>query len=181
MNTQGKFAVQTKDGAKVLVKLATNASPLVARAHAYIGRPTMTGYTVEADVQGRKKGEDMPDMGVLANRYTLLLDGNKQQLRLISWDALPRVDKSIGWAWKPGVWYTMKLTVDVHGDKARISGKVWPRGEAEPANWTIEFEDPVPNREGSPGLYGLATGIIGNEPGAEIYYARVSVTPNEKK
>ena len=180
VNTQGKFAIENKDGAKVLVKLANIASPLVARAHAYISKPTLTGYTIQADMQGSKKGEDMPDMGVLANRYTLLLDGNKQQLRLLSWDALPRVDKSIGWTWKPGVWYTLKLTVDVHGDRALIRGKVWPRDETEPTNWTIEFEDPVPNREGSPGLYGYATGIIGNEPGAEVYYARVSVMPNKK-
>jgi outer membrane protein assembly factor BamB len=181
VNTQGKFVMRTKDGVKVLAKTATNASPLVARAHAYIGRPTMTGYTVQADLQGARKGEDMPDMGVLANRYTLLLDGNKQQLRLVSWDALPRVDKSISWTWKPGVWYTMKLTVEVHANKALVRGKVWPRDEAEPNNWTTEFEDPVPNREGSPGLYGLATGIVGNEPGAEIYYAKVSVTPNQKQ
>jgi outer membrane protein assembly factor BamB len=180
VNTQGKFAMQTKDGAKVLVKLANNASPLVARAQAYIGKPTMTGYTIQADVQGTKKGEDMPDVGVLANRYTLLLDGNKQQLRLLSWDALPRVDKSIGWSWKPGVWYTLKLTVKMNGDKAVIRGKVWPRDESEPGNWTTEFEDPVPNREGSPGLYGYATGIIGSEPGAEAYYARVSVIPNKE-
>jgi outer membrane protein assembly factor BamB len=179
VNTQGKFAVQTKNGAKVLVKLANIGSPLVARAHTYISKPTLTNYTVEADMQGNKKGADMPDMGVLANRYTLVLDGNKQQLRLLSWDALPRVDKSIGWTWKPAVWYTVKLRVDVHGDKALVRGKVWPRGEPEPGNWSIEFEDPVPNREGSPGLYGYATGIIGNEPGAEVYYSRVSVTPNK--
>src|SRR6266851_226738 len=67
VNTQGKFAVQTKDGAKVLVKLANISNPLVARAYAYIAKPTMTGYTIRADMQGRKKGEDMPDMGVLAN------------------------------------------------------------------------------------------------------------------
>jgi hypothetical protein len=180
VNTQGKFAMQMKDGAKVLVKLANIASPLVSRAHAYIGKPTMSGYTIQAEMQGTKKGADMPDMGILANRYTLLLDGNKQQLRLISWDALPRVDKSIGWTWQPGVWYTLKLTVDVRGDRALVQGKVWPHNEKEPADWSIQFEDPVPNREGSPGLYGYATGIIGNEPGAEVYYAKVSVTPSKK-
>jgi outer membrane protein assembly factor BamB len=180
VNTQGKFAVQTKNGGRVLVKLANNASPLVARANAFIGKPTMTGYTIQADMQGTQKGFDLPDMGVLANRYNLLLDGNKQQLRLYSWDALPRVDKSISWSWKPGVWYTLKLAVDVRGGSALVRGKAWPRDEPEPAAWTVEVEDPVANREGSPGLYGLATGIVGDEPGAEIYYAKVSVTPNKK-
>jgi hypothetical protein len=43
----------------------------------------------------------------------------------------------------------------------------------------VEFEDPCPNPEGSPALYGYATGIINNEPGAEIYYDNVRITPNK--
>ena len=123
----------------------------------------------------------MPDLGIVANRYTLMLAGNTQKLRLISWDALPRVDKTIVWPWKPDVWYTMKLTVDVQGDKALVRGKVWPKGESEPEAWTIEFEDPTPSKDGSPALYGNAVGIEENDPGTEIYYDNVAVTPNHKK
>ena len=64
-------------------------------------------------------------------------------------------------------------------DKAIARGKVWERGQPEPTSWTVEFEDPCPNPEGSPALYGYATGIIDNEPGAEIYYDNVRVTPNK--
>jgi outer membrane protein assembly factor BamB len=179
VNCQGKFAVQQKDGSKVLVKLATVASPLVSRANAYISKPGLSDYTIEADLMGAKKREDMPDMGVVAVRYTLMLDGNKQRLRLLSWETLPRVDKSIDWPWKPGVWYHMKLTVEPQGDKATARGKVWERGQPEPASWTVEFEDPCPNPEGSPALYGYATGIIDDAPGAEIYYDNVRITPNK--
>jgi outer membrane protein assembly factor BamB len=179
VNCQGKFAVQQKDGSKVLVKLANIASPLVSRANAYITKPGLSDYTIESDVMGAKKRDDMPDMGVVAVRYTLMLDGNKQRLHLLSWDTLPRVDKSIDWPWKPGVWYRMKLTVEPHGDKAIARGKVWERGQPEPTSWTVEFEDPCPNPEGSPALYGYATGIIDNEPGAEIYYDNVQITPNK--
>ena len=180
VNTQGKFAVKEKDGSKVLVKLAVNPSPLVARANAFIAMPNLTDYTIQSDVMGTKKKEDMPDLGVVANRYTLMLAGNTQKLRLISWDALPRVDKTIVWPWKPNIWYTMKLTVNVEGDKALIRGKVWPKGESEPTAWTIEFEDPTPNKEGSPALYANAVGIDEN-PGTEIYYDNVSITPNASK
>jgi outer membrane protein assembly factor BamB len=182
VNTQGKFAVVEKDGAKVLKKLATNPSPLVARANAYIAMPSLTGYTIQADVQGAKAEGDLPDVGVVANRYTLMLVGNTQQLRLISWDALPRVDKTIAWPWKPGVWYTLKLTVDVDGDKAVVRGKIWEREKAEPAEWTVEFTDPAPNKQGSPALYGFAAGTVDEKhPGAEIYYANVKVEPNNHK
>jgi hypothetical protein len=161
------------------VKLANSANPLLARANVYIGKPTLSGYTIEADVMGGQKGHDLPDMGIVANRYTLALTGSTQSLRLISWDALPRVDKTVAWPWKPDVWYRMKLTVQVRADKALIRGKVWPRQQAEPTDWTVEFEDPTPNREGSPGLYGNATGIVDGEPGAEACYDNVRVTPNK--
>jgi hypothetical protein len=180
VNCQGKFAVREANGNKFLVKLATNASPLVARANAYMGMPNLTNYTIQADVLGKKVHSDLPDMGVVANRYTLMLAGNTQQLRLISWDALPRVDKTIAFEWKPDVWYRMKLTAAVQGDKAIIRGKVWPRDQEEPKAWTVEFEDPNPNREGSPALYGYASGILENQVGAEIYYDNVSVKPNGK-
>ena len=180
VNCQGKFVVQEQGGNKYLVKLATNASPLVARANAFIGAPALTDYTIQADVLGKQVRSDLPDMGIVANRYSLTLWGNTQQLRLTSWDALPRVDASIPWEWKPDVWYRMKLTVKVTGDQALIQGKVWQREQPEPKAWTVEFEDPCPNREGSPALYGNATGIIDDKPGAEIWYDNVSVKPNAK-
>ncbi len=150
VNCQGKFAVQQKDGSKVLVKLATIASPLVSRANAYISKPGLSDYTIEADVMGGKKRDDMPDMGVVAVRYTLMLDGNKQRLRLVSWDTLPRVDKSIDWPWKPGVWYHMKLTVEPQGDKAIARGKVWERGQPEPCFVDGRIRGPLPESRGKP-------------------------------
>jgi outer membrane protein assembly factor BamB len=121
----------------------------------------------------------MSDLGIVANRYTLLLNGNTQLLRIVSWDAVPRVDKKMAFKWTPDTWYHMKLTVTVERDKAVVRGKVWPRGEKEPRAWTIDFEDPTPNREGSPALYGYATGILENSPGSECFYTNVRLTPNK--
>ncbi len=183
VNTAGKFSVvKLPTGETVLRKRNDNPSPLVARAHAYIGLPDQTDYTIESDVYGTKVRSDLPDIGIEANRYTLFLGGNIQQLRLYSWDALPRIDKTIQFPWKPNTWYRMKLTVKVDEKKAIVRGKVWERGGEEPKDWTIELEDPVPNREGAPALYGYAAGIIdAKNPGTEIYYANVKIAPNEKK
>jgi outer membrane protein assembly factor BamB len=182
VNCQGKFAVaKMKDGTLALKKRNDAPSPLVARAHAFIGLPNMTNYTIQADMQGSKlRSGDMPDMGVDAHHYSLTLVGNTQQLRLISWDALPRIDNTIAYPWKPDVWYRMKLTVEIKGDKAVARGKVWPRDEPEPEKWTVEVEDSTPNRQGSPALYGNSTGIQGpTSPGTEIWYTNVKVTPNK--
>lgn len=181
INCQGKYEIVVKDGQKVLSKLNTNPNILVARATSYITPPSSTNYTIECDVMGSKVRDDLPDVGVVANRYTLMLAGNTQQLRLISWDALPRVDKSIAYPWKPGSWYRLKLTVEVgENGKGIAKGKVWPRGEKEPESWMVEFEDPIVNAEGSAGIYGYAAGILDNQPGCEIYYDKLTITPNKK-
>jgi outer membrane protein assembly factor BamB len=180
VNCQGKFAV-VKDGEKmVLKKLANNGNALVCRANAFIASPHLTEYTISADVMGEKVGNDQPDIGVVANRYRLELVGNTQTLRLTSWDALPRVDKTIAYQWQPKVWYSVKLRVDVKGDKTLIRGKVWERGKEEPKGWTVEFEDPTPNKEGSPALYSFATGITDSQPvGAAGYFDNVKIVPNK--
>jgi len=182
VNCQGKFVVESKDGSKVLHKLANNASPLFARAYTYLGKPTWHDYTIQADVMGTKKDEDLSDIGVVANRYNLMLDGNKQRLRIVSWETTPqaRLDRTIPWPWKPGEWYTLKLTVDARGEKGHIRGKAWPRGTPEPKEWTIEVEDPIPNHEGCPALYGYSIGIIENKTGSDLYYDNVSVTANKE-
>jgi outer membrane protein assembly factor BamB len=181
VNTMGKFSIVELSGKKVLSKRNDNASPLVARADAYIGLPKLRDYTIQADVMGTKVRDDLPDVGVGANRYQLLLAGNDQEIRLSTWDAQKRIEQKVpNWKWGPGVWYRMKLTVAIKDGKGVIHGKVWPRDQEEPAAWTIEAEDPVPNTAGSPCLYGFATGILSpTEPGTNIYYDNVRVTPNK--
>lgn len=181
VNTQGKFAVRKQGDVNVLVKLATNPSPLFLYAYAFIGPPSMKNYTIEADVQGTDPGPGLPDMGVSAHRYRLELAGATQQLRLTSWDAVPRVDHTIAYPWKAGQWYRLKLTVSVAGGKALVRGKVWLRGAAEPAGWNVQINDPSPVREGSPALYGHAIAAPGGGAGgSEIFYANVAITPNKK-
>ena len=58
------------------------------------------------------------------------MSGNKQELRILSWEAQSRIDKTMIFAWKPMTWYRLKLTVEQQGDTAVIRGKVWPRDDA---------------------------------------------------
>jgi outer membrane protein assembly factor BamB len=180
VNTQGKFLVATVNGDKVLKKVNDKASPLIARGNAFMGLPDLHDYTLEADVSCTQAGQDLPDFGIVVNRYTLQFAGNVQKLRLVSWDALPRVDETIGFKVQPKTWYRLKLTVERKGDAGVIKGKAWERGQAEPDNWTVTLHDPRPIFEGSPALYGYVTGIPEGGAGTDIFYANVRITPNKK-
>ena len=147
VNSQGKFVIVKHDGVNVLKKLGNNSNPLIARGYTYFAMPTLSNYTLEADLLGTQVRNDLPDMGIVNSRYSLVLDGNKQVLRLMSWEALPRLDKTVPFKWKPNTWYHMKFTVEPMGTKALAKAKVWPKGEPEPDAWTTEFEDNTPNLE----------------------------------
>ncbi|MCG3126184.1 MAG: Outer membrane protein assembly factor BamB [Phycisphaerae bacterium] len=165
----GKFAVAEKDGQRVLVKKTEN--PSLARGDIYMSVPELSGYTVRADVCAAKKSRNLPDMGLIANRYRFELMGNTQKMRLVSWVPAPRIQQVLPFSFKEDEWFSMKLRVDVKGDVALVRGKVWKRGESEPADWSITLEDPIGHRQGAPGLYGFSL--------AEIFYDNVAVTPNE--
>ncbi|MEM8680386.1 MAG: PQQ-binding-like beta-propeller repeat protein [Planctomycetota bacterium] len=175
-NTQLRY-VTTKldDGNTVLMKTARIAVPFYRQWYAFIGTPDMSGYTVSADVMGEEVRDNLPNMGVTAQRYILQMVGNEQQLRLSAWDAIPRVAEEVDFAWQPDTWYQLKLTVEMDGDQARVMGKAWKKGEAEPEEWTVELVDDNPNRSGPPGLYGSALGIQPPKPGTPIYYDNILV------
>jgi outer membrane protein assembly factor BamB len=191
INTAGKFrVVKLPEGGQALKKLADNPSPPVARSNAYICMPDTKDYTITCDIMGMSKVEKiegreilhLPDMGVINCRYKLVLDGGKQQLWLRSWAANLRINKTISFPWEAGKWYRFKLEVTQHGDKALVRGKVWLRDQSEPDAWTVEVEDPSPNREGSPALYTYGRGIPhdGKGIGTEIFFDNLHVVPNGK-
>jgi hypothetical protein len=189
VNTAGKFRVKTVDGNKVLAKVTDKFSPLISQGNAYITLPTAHDYTIEADVYGtqlvgKKDGQKIvfnPDIGVVANRYTLMIAGNVEpiKLRISSWDALPRIDKAVNFPWQPNVWYRLKLTTQIVDGKGIIKGKAWPRDQKEPAEWSVEVTDSYPITEGSAALYGYVTGNFDDKPGTDIYYDNVRITPNK--
>jgi outer membrane protein assembly factor BamB len=171
VNATSKFAVREINGSKVLVK-TTEGSSLLSRARAYMGPPSLSNYTVEADINATQKRRQQGDGGVIAQRYVLVLYGNSQMLHLEPWQPETKRTVSIPYAWKPDTWYRMKLEVENLPDgKTRARGKVWPVGESEPTAWMIERIDPIPNRQGAPGIFGSAL--------AELYFDNIKVYENK--
>lgn len=161
-----KFKVIDLDGNKVLAK--EKPPRLLTRHSLYLGRPEMTGYVIQADVKGEQEKRRSPDIGLINNRYYLEFQTKKKLLQIHDWPAELRILKEIEFDWNPQTWYTMKLQVDYEGAKAIIKGKVWPRDQHEPKDWTLTAEDPLPYRNGSPGLHGDAVTII--------YFDNVKIT-----
>jgi outer membrane protein assembly factor BamB len=171
VNVTMKFAVRDQNGNKVLAKL-TEGSSLLSRARAYMGPSDWSNYTVEADFSATQKRRQQGDAGVIAQRYVLTLYGNSQMLHLEPWQPETKRTVSIPYAWKPDTWYRMKLQVENLPDgKTRARGKVWAAGEAEPAAWMLERIDPIPNRQGAPGIFG--NGL------AELYFDNIKVYANK--
>jgi hypothetical protein len=184
VNAPGKFSVvKLADGNKVLSKRNDTSNAIINQANTYITAPNTRDYDIECDVYGTKvRDKEMPDMGIGVNRYVLVLLGNDQQVRLVTWDAQKRIEKLAAFKWKPGAWYRMKLTMQVDNGKAVVRGKVWEKGQKEPEKWTVEITDPVPIREGAAMLYGYAQGSISaKDPGPNIYYDNLRITPRGKK
>ena len=84
-----------------------------------------------------------------------------------SWASDLRMAKTIDFEWEVDTWYTMKLAVEQEADKTIVLGKVWKRGTDEPSEWTIRAEDPLPIRNGSPGIYGYSP--------TNVYYDNIKV------
>ncbi|MCA9050074.1 MAG: PQQ-binding-like beta-propeller repeat protein [Planctomycetaceae bacterium] len=137
-------------------------------ADAWVGLPDMSGYTIQADVLMKEEKRKLPSIGLIAQKYNLILKGNTSKLAIQAWAPHQRIYKETKFRSDPDVWYTLKMTVQVKDDGAHILGKVWKQGDAEPAEWTIEAVDPHPSPTGSPGLYTYAL--------AECYFDNVIVS-----
>jgi len=195
-----RHVVRTVDGSKCLVKVTT--IPKGTRSQGWIGPIGLKSYSITADFRAQETGVEkpgtpqpaagsdadafakrfgnaaalekarMPDMGLIAQRYTLDLMGASQQLQVRSWppQVATHFSKTIPFAWEAGKWYTMKFEARAQGSTAVLRGKVWPRGQPEPAAWTIEASHEQGNLQGSPGFFG-------NSKDSEISIDNVVVAP----
>lgn len=168
--TTGRFQVSELDGQKVLEKLPNET--LFKRMRVFTGPADWSNYTVEADIRINEKRRQLGDAGIIAQRYTLVAFGNNQRLEMSSWQPETARAVSAPFAWKPNTWYRLKLRVENTSDgKTRIRGKAWPASEPEPDGWLIDRVDPIPNKQGSPGLF--ADAQFG------VYFDNLKVTPNQ--
>jgi len=152
VNATNKFDVKDLEGSKVLQRREDNT--LTRRARMFFGSPDMADYTVEMDVRTIEKRRQQGDVGVIAQRYALVLFGNSQKVELQPWQPNVALTVSAPFAWKGDMWYRVKLEVKNQKDGTTlVRGKAWPRGEAEPAAWLVEKKDTFGHKHGSPGLY----------------------------
>jgi outer membrane protein assembly factor BamB len=150
--TAGKFKVVTLDGGKVLQKPPDET--LFKRIRMFIGPTDLSNYTMEADVRASTRRRQMGDIGITAQRYSLILYGNSQQLKIEPWEPEIQRTVTVPFEWKADKWYHLKVRVENQPDgKVHVYGKAWPTGDPEPAKWTIEKIDPIGNREGAPGVF----------------------------
>jgi outer membrane protein assembly factor BamB len=125
------------------------------RARFIMGRPDWSNYTVEADVRGLEMRRQRGDIGLINQRYVIVLFGNSQHLELHPWQAADEMTVRVPFKWDLNTWYRMKLRVENRSDGTTlVQGKVWQKDQPEPAAWTIQKTDTIPHRKGAPGLYG---------------------------
>jgi outer membrane protein assembly factor BamB len=150
--TASQLTVTTLDGQKVLQKAPLET--IFKRARVFIGPVTWSNYTFEADVRAATRRRQMGDVGITAQRYSLVLYGTSQKLKLEPWEPETTRTVTAPFAWKPDAWYRLKLRVEnLPNGAVRARGKAWPVGESEPAAWMIDKTDPNGNRQGAPGLF----------------------------
>jgi len=153
-----RFEVRAKelDGIatnQALVKTIDNK--LFQRGQIFFGFPTLSNYTVQADVLSEGNRRKMSEVGIINQRYAVILKGNSQEIEINS--NQERIKFSQPFKWAPNTWYTVKSRVDLQPDgTAVVLGKAWKKGDAEPSEWLIRFAHKNGHRTGSPGLFGFA-------------------------
>ena len=143
-------------GTKAFCKTIDNK--LFQRGQVFIGTPDMSGYTIEADVMSEGNKRKMSELGVLNQRYAIVLKGNAQMLEIASNQELYKdLRNTAPFKWSPGEWYRLKARVDVAKDGSGIvRAKAWKKSDAEPEAWTLELPVKTAHTHGSPGLFGFS-------------------------
>jgi hypothetical protein len=147
-----KVSVTEREGEKVMLRARDET--VGRRAKVIMGRPDWSEYTVETDVLSTEARRQIGDPGLINQRYMMVLFGGPQRLEIHPWQAAGEMTVAMPFTWDTDVWYRMKLRVENQANGTTlVQGKVWPRAEPEPAEWTIEKVDTIGHRQGAPGLY----------------------------
>lgn len=149
----GKYAVQEVDGKKILRKAPDET--LFKRMRMFFGPWDWKNYTFEADIRLTERRRQLGDVGIVAQRYALMIFGNNQTLELQPWQPETQRTVRVPVEWKGNTWYRLKLRVqnEPDGQHARIQGKAWVASEPEPQGWMIDKVDPISNLKGAAGVF----------------------------
>ncbi|MEI6537731.1 MAG: hypothetical protein WCN98_20470, partial [Verrucomicrobiaceae bacterium] len=165
-----KYDVRDLNGNKVLAKNLD--SILFQRAMVFMGTSDMSNYTVQADIMTDGNRRMKSDVGVINQRYMVVLKGNANEIEVSS--NYERFKRTVPFTIKAQQWYSMKTQVKVNADgTGTVLGKVWEKEQPEPEAWTIEAKTDIAHKQGSPGLFGFA---LQNQN--RVYFDNIKVTPN---
>jgi outer membrane protein assembly factor BamB len=171
--TRFRFDVRQAPGAgstKALNK--TIDHKLFQRGQVFIGHPDMKNYTIEADVMSEGNKRKLSDVGLINQRYLVMLRGNGGKIEVSS--NLERLMVTKPFTIAPNEWYRLKVRVDTAADgSAVVKAKAWKKAEAEPAEWLIEVPHKYAHPHGAPGLFSLAPSE------QRAWYDNFSVTANK--
>ena len=169
-----KFDVRDHNGSKVLNKTIDNK--FFQRATVFLGHPESRNYTIEADVMSDGNRRKMSEVGLINQRYFIVLKGNEQKLEVNSnFERLryPAQEDPPNFRWSANTWYRLKARVDVAPDGTGVvRAKAWKKGEPEPEKWVVEVPHKYAHQNGSPGLFGFSPQDM------RVYIDNVSVVPN---
>ncbi len=149
-----KWHVLAHDGSKV----AANRLDVILfqRTMNFIGKPDLKSYTLEADVMTDGTRRVMSTAGLVNQRYLIAMTGNSRILEVTS--NHERLKESVPFEAKPNTWYRLKTRVDrdANGEGGFVRGKLWERGQPEPAKWTIEVRQEKLHAHGAPGVFAFS-------------------------
>ncbi len=167
-----KWHIFEKDGEK----FAGNRldSLLFMRTMNFIGGPDMKNYTFEADVMTDGNRRVMSNVGVVNQRYLFNMAANNRILEVSS--THERFAASVPFEATANTWYRLKTRVDRDktGEGGFVRAKLWPRGEPEPAKWTLEVRQEKIHQQGAPAVYAFSPQSM-----KRVFIDNLSITANE--
>lgn len=165
-----KWDVRELEGNKVLAKTLDNI--FFQRSTVFLGHPDEKNYTFEADVMSDGSRRTMSSVGLVNQRYYIVLNGNSQDLEVSS--NQERIKVGVRFPWTAKTWYRLKTRVDVAADGSGVvRAKAWKREEPEPEKWSLEVPHRQAHRNGAPGLFGFAPQSL-----FRVYIDNISVRAN---
>ena len=167
-----KFDIRELDGNKVFAKTLDNI--FFQRAIVFLGHPDESDYTFTADVMTDGNRRTLSTVGVINQRYMVILNGNAQEIEINS--NQERIKATAPFKIQPKVWYRLKTRVDIAKDGSGVvRAKAWKREETEPEKWTLEVPHKNAHSNGAPGLFGFAPQSL-----FKVYIDNIEIVPNQK-
>jgi len=166
-----KFQIMDEAGEHVLGKSFDRL--LFQRGTVFMGTSDMHDYTVQADLMTDGNRRVKSDVGLINQRYAIVLKGNANVLEISS--NFERLTRTAPLKIAAQKWYTLKTQVKVEADglNGTVFAKVWERGTPEPEAWTLEAKVNPVHKQGSPGLFGFTP-----QNQKRVFIDNVKVLPN---